>query len=267
MPRIPSLAQIQASRKNGAHSPGPKSPEAKAKTRFNALQHGLTARSAVLPHESESRFRALLDQFIAEHQPATLTELTILENFATSAWRLRRFAAYETAIHTYEIEHTEPAPGADFHTHAALTWADSTRLRHTARYQAAEQRLFRHSFHDLLAFQHLRGDRDEGTQGQEAQENQPATVNAEVLRNDPEAETTTPQTQEKAVSSQHQGDSPAVEPANPETETSRQHHCGYPDQAQTGEQAQPNQPHPVSAEVLRNDPEPQITTPQMKEAA
>lgn len=196
MKRIPSLHQIQASRKNGARSCGPQSPEAKERTRFNALQHGLTAKTAILPHESEPRFRALLEQLALEHQPSTLTELLLLENCATATWRLRRNLGYETAIHAHEIAHTAPPPGADLHTHAALTWADSRRLRLAARYQASQQRAFRQSLHDLLAFRHLGGDPGAPPADEETLSPPSDPANAATLRNDPEPGSASPHPQE-----------------------------------------------------------------------
>ena len=55
-----SRARAEASRKNGAKSRGPKTPEGKARASQNALKHGLRAQKyVVLPDEDAAEFAAL----------------------------------------------------------------------------------------------------------------------------------------------------------------------------------------------------------------
>ena len=51
---IISSARAEASRKNGAKSRGPKSPEGKARSSRNALRHGLRANKHVLLPDEDS---------------------------------------------------------------------------------------------------------------------------------------------------------------------------------------------------------------------
>ena len=46
-----TLAQIHANRLNAQSSTGPRSDQGKAASRFNALKHGIEARSLVIPGE------------------------------------------------------------------------------------------------------------------------------------------------------------------------------------------------------------------------
>ena len=54
-----SAAKIASNRRNAEKSCGPKTAEGKAVSRFNALQHGLTAKVAVLADEDPAEFESL----------------------------------------------------------------------------------------------------------------------------------------------------------------------------------------------------------------
>jgi hypothetical protein len=63
-------ARAAASRKNGARSRGPKTPEGKARSARNALKHGLRAEKyIVLPEEDAAAFKALEATLFEELAP------------------------------------------------------------------------------------------------------------------------------------------------------------------------------------------------------
>ena len=78
--------QIAANRENALKSTGPRTPEGRAAVRLNSLTHGLTAKTLVLPGESEEDFGSLLDSLAAEHDPITPTEQALVS--PSSPWPL-----------------------------------------------------------------------------------------------------------------------------------------------------------------------------------
>lgn len=65
--------------------------------RFNAVKHGILARSTVLPHEDAAEFADLHAALVAEHQPAGTTEMHLVEDLAGIMWRKRRVLQAEGA--------------------------------------------------------------------------------------------------------------------------------------------------------------------------
>jgi len=93
-----SEKQQAANRQNAQHSTGPKTPEGKAASRFNALTWSLRARSLIIPADDPEEYQRLWDDLNAEWQPQTGTERHFLEQMAISKWLLVRTANSETRI-------------------------------------------------------------------------------------------------------------------------------------------------------------------------
>ncbi len=96
--------QREASRRNGAASLGPVTPEGKALSARNAITHGLTARDVVLSNEDPHAYRAVADSFIAGWNPIDNLELLLVEDLAACYWRLLRAEANETALSDLQME-------------------------------------------------------------------------------------------------------------------------------------------------------------------
>ena len=92
-----SEAQREASRKNGAKSKGPTTPEGKDKVRFNGLVHGLRAEQVVLPGESAAEFEAERRAWFDDWRPGSQTRAVLVERAAAASWRLRRSVRVEAA--------------------------------------------------------------------------------------------------------------------------------------------------------------------------
>jgi hypothetical protein len=95
---VSSPAQIAANRRNAKKSTGPKTTNGKASSRLNALTHGLTAETCLLPGESLADFECLHAQLVAEFTPATVMEEILVDRLAGLVWRLRRAGLFEREL-------------------------------------------------------------------------------------------------------------------------------------------------------------------------
>src|SRR5262249_20818275 len=93
----PAAERAAISRQNGQKSQGPKSPEGEARSRFNALKHGLKAKLPVLPGEDPQEYQGLLDAWIADLKPRNDVEQALVRRAVTITWQLDRAERAETA--------------------------------------------------------------------------------------------------------------------------------------------------------------------------
>ncbi len=92
-----SQAKIESNRRNAQQSTGPKTPEGKAVSRRNALKHGMTANPAIAMVEDPSHYESLLEALNAQIQPTNVFERDLVDQIASSLWRLQRAKRAETA--------------------------------------------------------------------------------------------------------------------------------------------------------------------------
>jgi hypothetical protein len=85
-----SEAQLRANRANALKSTGPRSPEGKAVSRFNALKHGMDAASIVLPGEDPAEYEAMVANYEEELQPATPSERFHVDTMIQANWQKQR---------------------------------------------------------------------------------------------------------------------------------------------------------------------------------
>ena len=99
-----SQLQIEANRRNSQSSTGPRTPEGKAVSRFNALKSGIHAKSQVIPGEDPAELEALADGYHQEWAPASRLECFLVDSLVRADWLLRRLARIEAETWTHEIE-------------------------------------------------------------------------------------------------------------------------------------------------------------------
>ena len=79
-------------------STGPRTEQGKQRSSLNALRHGLTAQTAVLPNEDPEAYQLHCRKFLDEYQPATPTETQLTQELADTAWRLNRIPLLEAEL-------------------------------------------------------------------------------------------------------------------------------------------------------------------------
>ncbi len=93
-----TIDRAAINRANSEHSTGPRTDAGKHRSSLNALRHGLTARTAVLPSEDPAAFEQHCRQFLDEYQPATATETHLVQELADTSWRLKRIPLLEADL-------------------------------------------------------------------------------------------------------------------------------------------------------------------------
>src|SRR5207248_5159999 len=77
-------------RRNASKSTGPRTPEGKERSKFNALKHGLSARTAVLPGEDPEAFQGRIEVFMTVLEPRNGLEAYLAGQAAQASWQLDR---------------------------------------------------------------------------------------------------------------------------------------------------------------------------------
>lgn len=122
-----SEKRVAANRANAAKSTGPRTPEGKEKVKLNAIVHGLTAQTAVLPGEDRGELEALSQALMAQLSPRGLVQRLIAGRVVSLAWKLRRVARAEEAI------------AAEMNTHEVATWDRKREFNDNLGYEALKQ--------------------------------------------------------------------------------------------------------------------------------
>jgi hypothetical protein len=91
-----SPAKLAANRRNGKKSRGPITAEGKARSRWNAVKHGVLSRRLMVFTDGESEtFALLLENLRRDLGPANTVEEILVEKIAMAYWRLHIAYGYE----------------------------------------------------------------------------------------------------------------------------------------------------------------------------
>lgn len=105
--------QLAANRRNAQRSTGPRTGEGKKAVRLNALKHGMTAQTVLIPHECAADYHEIRAALIADYAPATSQELMLVDQVAAGYWRTIRARRVETAMFDNQIRTRKRDNGKD----------------------------------------------------------------------------------------------------------------------------------------------------------
>ncbi len=92
-----SPAQLASNRRNAARSTGPKSPEGKARSRRNALKHGMTGAGVAVPGEDSAAVQERFEAFEGDLKPKGPVAEFMVRQVALMSVRMERCALHEAA--------------------------------------------------------------------------------------------------------------------------------------------------------------------------
>jgi hypothetical protein len=100
-----SEAKKLANRRNAQRSTGPKSPEGKARSRQNALKHGLTGSGVALPFEDQAEITRSFTALQNELRPSNELAEKLVRRTAFLFVRLERSEKHETSETSKRVRH------------------------------------------------------------------------------------------------------------------------------------------------------------------
>jgi len=137
-------AQNTANQANAQHSTGPRTEEGKAASSRNALKHGLTAKTTLMPDEDAEVFACFVAGMLASHDPFNAAETALVEEMTDVQWRLRRASRFEVRILSAESPDMKALNNMSLHAarlkrQYSATFKEFQQLHRTNRKHREEQ--------------------------------------------------------------------------------------------------------------------------------
>src|SRR5262249_23563300 len=89
-PMTTTTERAEINLRNARYSTGPRSPQGKERSRLNAIKHGMSARTPVLPGEDAEAFRRRVEDWTADPAPRNAVERFLVERAAMDSWKIER---------------------------------------------------------------------------------------------------------------------------------------------------------------------------------
>ena len=164
-----AVDRAATNRANAQHSTGPRTHDGKQRTRLNALRHGLTGQTVVLPTEDHSAYQRHSRSFLDEYRPQGATEAQLVQSLTDISWQLNRAAAVETNLFSLGISEMEDRiranhPEAEAALAMALAFRENNRA--FANISIYRQRLTRQFERTLAQLRQIQAERRKTEQQQ-----------------------------------------------------------------------------------------------------
>ena len=158
-----------ANKANAQKSTGPRTAAGKQRSKLNALRHGLTGQTIVLPSEDLAAYQRHSQAFLDECQPKGAVETQLVQSLLDTAWQVNRAAAIETNLFTLgitEMEDRVRANHPEAETALAMALAYREHNRAFANIGIARQRLSRQYERTLAQLRQIQAERRDTEQRQ-----------------------------------------------------------------------------------------------------
>ena len=152
---------------NAQKSTGPRTAAGKQRSSLNALRHGLTGHTIVLPAEDHAAYQRHCRRFFDQFQPVGALEEQLVQSLADAAWRLNRVPALETNLLTLGLtDHERNISTGQGEADAALASAQAFRdhapgFATLSIYEQRIARLFAKTLDQLREIQAERREKEE----------------------------------------------------------------------------------------------------------
>src|ERR1700687_700159 len=90
----PATDRAAINRANAQHSTGPRTEAGKQRSRLNAMRHGLTGQTVVLPEDDLDKYQKCNQEFFTHCKPKGPIEIQFVQTLADT-WRLNRVTVLE----------------------------------------------------------------------------------------------------------------------------------------------------------------------------
>jgi hypothetical protein len=147
---------------NAQKSTGPRTPAGKQRSSLNALRHGLTGQTVVLPSEDQSAFQRSAQAFLDEYQPKGATEIQLVQALIDTSWQLNRAATVANNLFSLGITENEDrirASHPDAENALAMALAYREQNRAFANLGVYRQRLSREFDRTLATLRQIQAER------------------------------------------------------------------------------------------------------------
>jgi hypothetical protein len=154
--------RVEVNRANAQKSTGPRTAAGKQRSSLNALRHGLTGHTIVLPTDDRAAYQRHSQSFLDEYRPQGATESQLVQSVTDISWQLNRAAAVETNLFSLGIIESEDRirashPDAETALAMALTYREHNRA--FANIGIYRQRLAREFERTLILLRRIQAER------------------------------------------------------------------------------------------------------------